>query len=117
MGSNLIHIITVGEWNYYSKTNDYKRMKGVNSKNIVELTEAVDKRIQGDDGADLNKKADMMNAKFKIQELRVFHRNLSFLFIRKLEVEIWLMELDTMVDAPLGIDIGDKLDNAIKDKV
>jgi hypothetical protein len=86
----LVHIITIGQWNYYSKTGDFSQMEGVNSDNVA----AIDGIIAENLGEfNFDKETRKLNSKYKIQELITLYRNLNHLMVHRLKVDKWLDEL------------------------
>lgn len=96
---NLIHKITIQEWNYFSKTNSIKFIKkhGVTEKNIEEFTTIVRENLG--EIQDFAKEKNKINSKFKIHELITYYRNIHHLLVHKTKVELWLLELGIEVDA------------------
>jgi len=105
---NLIHKITIREWNYFSKTGDKSSLKKYRIKDFDQLIEIVENNLG--EGTNLEKQKHNLSSKYKIQELIIFYRNLNNMMIHKLKIELWLLELGVEVD------VNEKLDNAIKSK-
>jgi len=108
---NLIHKIKLGEWNYYSKTNEISGLKkyGINSKNISEMQRIVDTHISGESD-DLDDDVHKLKSKYTIQELTIFYSNLELLFSHKSKVEKILFGLQLKSNPTQA------LDEAIKQK-
>lgn len=107
----LIHKIKLGEWDYFTKSNDYSGLKkyGINSNNISEIEEIVDGYISGKED-DLDDDVHKVKSKYFIQELTVFYDNLELLFSHKSKVEKILFGI------PLKSNPTKELDEAIKYK-
>ncbi len=107
---NLIHKITIREWNYFSKSLDISVLKryGINKKNIETLIQIVDENLG--ETMDFDKETHKLSSKFRIQELITYYKNLHSLMVHQLKVELMLLELN--IEKKLNED----LDNVIKAK-
>ena len=73
------HIITVGEYNLYSKTGKLFSLKkhGINEKNIGDLVSAVEERLSGVESTANQENADKLYSKYRILELKTLSKALA----------------------------------------
>ena len=109
---NLIHQITIGEWSYFTKSDDHSKFKKykINKNNISELIGIVKLCIDGKENTN-NWERDKLNSKFKIQELIVLFKSINTLMVHREKIEKWLAELGLEVT-----DLNKDLNKNIKEK-
>ncbi len=90
---NLIYKIKLGDWDYFTNTEDISGLKkyGVNSKNIIKLAKIVSDRMNGK--VDLSKDSDNLRSLFKIEELKILKSALKMLMVHNLKIELFMIEL------------------------
>lgn len=90
---NLIHKVKIGDWDYFTNTEDISCLKkyGVNSKNIEKLAKIVAENMSGK--IDLSKDRDNSNSKFKIQDLRIINSALKMLLLHNEKIEYMMISL------------------------
>jgi len=90
----LIHKINVGQWLYFTKTEDHSGLKkyGVNKSNIDRLAEIIRKEIDGDENEDsLEDQKHLLDSTYKISELITYYQCLNNMLPHKQIIDNWLI--------------------------